>query len=76
MPPQLWTKGLKGLWSSNQLSTVFKKESLRVLGLNTQLKIAPWRHLAIAISREHLPKKYYFDRYHPLKDQIKEDIDN
>ena len=40
IPLYLWFKGLKGLWSSNQLSNVLKRESLRVLGPNTQLIIA------------------------------------
>ena len=64
--PQLWGGAIKGVWTSNKLSKMWLKESLKELGPQTRLTIALWRHIAIAISREHLPKKYVFDKNHPI----------
>ena len=74
--PQLWFKSLGGFWSSDNLSKVWEKESLKELGPGTRLIIAFWRHIAIAISREHLPKGFYFDKANPIDHSLKGDIDS
>ena len=50
----LWAKYKRGdTWDSSRLSRVLKREFQAKLGL--PIAIATYRHLAIAISREHLP---------------------
>jgi hypothetical protein len=53
-PPStfLWPKG-SGSWDTNRLSKVIAREA--AFHLDTKLNILSYRHLAIAISRQHLP---------------------
>ena len=59
--PFLWAhKGTT--WNTAQLSGFFATESARELGPDSRLVVSAWRHIAIAVSREFLPKGVYFDR--------------
>jgi hypothetical protein len=55
-PPStfLWPKG-NGTWDSGRLTKVIAREAR--LYLDTSLGILTYRHLAIAISRQHLPSR-------------------
>jgi hypothetical protein len=49
-------------WSTSRLSTFFAAETKAHIGADSSLSIASWRHIAVAVSREHLPKGEHFDR--------------
>lgn len=57
----LWAKK-ETTWDTTQLSDFFAAESIRELGPDSRLTVSSWRHIAIAISREFLPKGESFDR--------------
>ena len=49
-------------WRTSHLSDFWAEESARELGDQSRIQVSSWRHLAIAISREFMPKGEYFDR--------------
>ncbi|KAK3179471.1 hypothetical protein OEA41_009757 [Lepraria neglecta] len=55
----LWARA-ETTWDPSQLSHFLRQESAREL--QVPLTISSWRHTAIAISREFIPKGTYFDR--------------
>lgn len=59
--PFLWASHGQVL-TTTHLSDFFAQESVRELGSSSKLTVASWRHIAIAVSREVLPKGEYFDR--------------
>lgn len=63
-PPSsfLWSKEDGSPWDTQQLSQFLSSESSTILGANSKLNIANYRHIAIAISREFIPKGKYFER--------------
>jgi hypothetical protein len=64
--PFLWPKG-QGSWDSSRLSLILKKQF--AAGLGQPMNIPIYRHLAIAISRKHLPTKG-FKRDYGLEDTV------
>ena len=49
-------------WDTCYLTDFFAVETARELGKDSTLMVSSWRHIAIAISREFLPRGEYFDR--------------
>lgn len=57
----LWAKK-ETTWDTSQLSDFFATETIRELGQDSRLTVSSWRHIAIAVSREFLPKGECFNR--------------
>ena len=60
--PYLWNPQN---FQTSYFSDFFKAESYSALGERSALTIQPYRHLAIAISRQYMPKNDYFHKAGP-----------
>lgn len=62
LSPFLWVQKNGNPWDTTRLSAFFASESSRILRAQSRLIVASYHHVAIAISREFIPKGSYFDR--------------
>jgi hypothetical protein len=64
--PYLWPSG-KGSWSATRLTKVLERESS--IHMDTKLNTSVYRHVAIAMSRAHLPGGS-FKREYPIEQRV------
>ena len=57
----LWPKRDGTPWETAQISDFLASETTAILGRQARLNISSYRHVAIAISREFIPKGSYFN---------------